>query len=105
MICQKYNQKFSNEEIMWLKNHPEFENGKIKYEKPIEFQIINHIMAGRKKYTNIEDFLQDYHAERYNISYYQKEYKNILNKIEPYIYKYIDDKNFVLRYIEKNLLF
>lgn len=81
----------------WIKEHPEIKTSKIKLPSPIEVLNITQIRVGRKKYDNPKDFLQDFYAEKYNLSYYHERFKEIINSVEPYSYKFFDEKNRVIK--------
>jgi len=77
----------------WIKSHPEFSDGKIKFSTPVEYLTVKQIKVGRKIYDNTKDFLQDYSAEKYQISYHQREYKKIVSSMQPFTYKFYDEKS------------
>jgi len=66
----------------------------------VRLQIIQ-VRVWRKKYKKINDFLQDFLAERYNLNYYATKYKEINEEITIYIHKFIDDRNCVIKKEEK----
>ena len=79
----------------WIISHPELKEGTIRLSKPIELLNVTEIRAGRKSYENVQDFMQDYDAEKYGIARYQKEYERI--KILPMLVKYYDEKTRLAR--------
>lgn len=64
---------------------------------PVEQLQIIQVRVGRKKYKKINDFLQDFLAERYDLKHYTTKYKEINEKITPYIHKFIDDIDCVIK--------
>ncbi|MEM4327736.1 MAG: hypothetical protein QXV29_02185, partial [Candidatus Woesearchaeota archaeon] len=64
---------------------------------PIERIPLSLVKVGRKPYTNYDDFVQDFLAKRYNLSYYNEEYIKLKNSIIPYQEKIFDDKNNVVK--------
>ncbi len=81
----------------WIKKHPEFTEGKIRFSNPIEFLTVKQIRVGKKVYKNTKDFLQDYSAEKYQITYYQRKYKEIANSMDPYTHKFYDEKDKLIK--------
>jgi hypothetical protein len=57
-----------------------------------EFHLIQ-IWRGKRPYKNYEDFLQDFLAQRYELAYYQEEYKKLINSLTPLTKKLIDDED------------
>lgn len=76
----------------WLESHSEIKGGIIKFSSPIQLLSITEIMAGRKRYENPEDFIQDYEAEKLGIPHYVREYERINGKLLPMLMKYYDEK-------------
>jgi hypothetical protein len=56
-----------------------------------EFPLIQ-IWRGKKPYKNYQEFLQDFLGQRYDLSYYQEEYKKLMNSLIPLSRKLIDDE-------------
>lgn len=81
----------------WLQRHSEFREGTIKFSIPVQLLSITEIMAGRKRYDNPEDFMQDYEAENWGIVRYQREYERINGQLLPLLMKYYDEKTQVVR--------
>jgi hypothetical protein len=81
----------------WIENHPEFAQGGIKFAHPVENLRISEIMAGRRSYDDVQDFIQDWNAEKYGIARYQKEYERIVSKALPMLIKYYDEKTRLVR--------
>jgi len=90
--------QLTEEEIEgWLDSHPELRQGTVKFSKPIELFSVNEIRAGRKRYESPQDFIQDFRAENYGITRYQKEYENISSGNLPLLFKYYDEKTRVVK--------
>lgn len=68
------------------------EGNQIVLPEPIQRLHISQIRAGKKPYKNTEDFKQDFLAKRYELSYYQEEYKNLQNSLRPLTTKFIDEE-------------
>ena len=83
----------------WIEKHPELKEGRIKFPNPIESLTINQVYVGNIKYENIKDFLQDYHAEKYNINNYRQRYKQIMESMEPFYIRIFDEKNRLVKLI------
>jgi len=81
----------------WLGSHSELRGGIIKFSSPVQLLSITEIMAGRKRYENPEDFIQDYEAEKIGIPHYTREYERINAKLLPMLVKYYDEKTRVVR--------
>ena len=81
----------------WLESHSELREGTIKFSSPVQFLSITEIMAGRKRYENTEDFIQDYEAEKLGIPRYEKEYQRINAKFLPMLMNYYDERTRVVR--------
>jgi len=80
----------------WVNEHDEIKNSEIELPTPINKLKIVQIRVGRKKYDKPRDFLQDFYAEKYNINYYRKKFKEIQSSVNPYIYKFFDEKGQVI---------
>ena len=76
----------------WLQSHSELRGGTIKFSKPIQLLSITEIMAGRKRYEDPEDFIQDYEAEKIGIPHYTREYERINSRLLPMLVKFYDEK-------------
>ncbi|MFX0088087.1 MAG: hypothetical protein ACFFAU_20705 [Candidatus Hodarchaeota archaeon] len=83
----------------WIKKHPEMKEGRIKFANPLEYLTIKQVYVGARKYENIRDFLQDFHAEKYDINYYHDRYNKIIGSLEPYSNKYLDEKNRLVKIV------
>lgn len=83
----------------WIKKHPEMKEGRIKFSNPLESLTIKQVYVGAKKYENIRDFLQDFHAEKYNVNYYHDKYNEIIGSLEPYYKRYLDEKNRLIKIV------
>lgn len=81
----------------WLESHSELRRGTIKFSMPVQLLSITEIMAGRKRYENAEDFIQDYEAEKIGIPHYMREYERINAKLLPMIVHYYDEKTRLVR--------
>ena len=79
----------------WILSHPEFKDGTIKLSTPIQILNVAEVRAGRKSYENVQDFIQDYDAEKYGIARYEREYDRI--KVLPLLVKYYDEKTRLAR--------
>lgn len=77
----------------WIREHPEMKEGRIKLSNPLESLTIKQVYVGAKKYENIRDFLQDFHAEKYNINYYLGRYKEIIGSLDTFFTRHLDEKN------------
>ncbi len=88
-----------NEEEMerWLKEHPEIKDGTIRFPTAITLLKISEVRVGRNRYSNAEDFLQDYEAEKYGVPEYQKAYRRITADNLPLLMKYYDEQTRVVR--------
>jgi hypothetical protein len=85
-----------NQIEQWIEEHPEMRTSKIKLKSPIEMLTITQIIVGKTKYNNPKDFLQDCYAEKYRINYSQEQFKEIIKTLEPYQYKFFDEKSQVI---------
>lgn len=85
-----------NQIEQWIEEHPEIRTSKIKLKSPIEMLNITQIIVGKTKYNNPKDFLQDCYAEKYRINYSQEQFKEIIKTLEPYQYKFFDEKSQVI---------
>ena len=68
----------------------EFENNGINLKEPIETFKINHIKRSTKTYKNTSEFKKDHISRRFNLKHYQKEYKKLMNSLDPIQYKIYD---------------
>jgi hypothetical protein len=90
--------QLTEEEISeWMQTHPEFRKGKINFSSPITVLGISEIRNGQKRYPNVENFYQEFEAEKKGVPYYQNGYKKIKKNRLPLLIKYIDDEFFVER--------
>jgi len=88
----------------WIEKHPEIKKSQIRLTTPIEILNITQIMVGKKKYDNPRDLLQDFYAEKYKIDYYQEQFREIVKSLEPYQYKFFDEKNRVVIIKDGNII-
>lgn len=90
--------QLTDEEIeRWLNDHPEFKKGLIYLSNPIHSLSIKEIRSGSKRYNNPEDFIQDYEAEKFGATYYQKSYDKIMKDMLPLLMKYYDEETQLVR--------
>lgn len=90
--------QLTDEEIeKWLDDHPEIEEGRISLATPIQSLKINEISVGRKRYQHVEDFIQDYKAEKHGLPLYQTEYERLNSDPLPMFIKYYDEETRVVR--------
>ncbi len=73
------------------------EQNHIYLDKPIKMLNINSIRVGRKNFASMSDFMQIYLARRYELKYYQDEYKKIVNSLDPLLKTYIDDEDKIIK--------
>ncbi|AGK61175.1 hypothetical protein Asulf_01176 [Archaeoglobus sulfaticallidus PM70-1] len=102
--------ELTEEEISrWIEKHPEIKEGKIVFSTPITYLPITQIWVGKKKYENIGDFIQDLIAERYDIEFYRKKFREIVSvekmtkeekpgPLELYLHKFFDEKDKVIKF-------
>jgi hypothetical protein len=76
----------------WMKSHPEFREGRVKLDNPIEFIQVNEVRVGHKRYNIVGEFIQDYDAENYGITEYQKKYEKLMKDMSPLFITYYDEK-------------
>ena len=86
-----------NEMEKWLETHSELKLGTIKFAFPIQYLNVREIRAGRKRYDNTEEFIQDYEADKYGILDYQTQYERITKGSLPLLMKYYDEQTRVVR--------
>ena len=95
------------------------EGNQIIFPQPIQRLPISQVRVGKKPYRNVEDFIQDFLAKRYDLKYYQDEYKKLKNSLLPLTKKVIDNEyevrageeiylkkrnpNFVVLFCDKNI--
>lgn len=103
-----------NEIDSWWDKHSEIRDGVIKFSTPIDSLTINQVRVGRKKYEDTGDFIQDFIAQKYGIEFYQKRFKEItftssegrpkekkrLGPLEPFLYKFYDERDRVIKVVE-----
>ncbi|WP_144367996.1 hypothetical protein [Palaeococcus pacificus] len=78
-----------------LKGHIEgikLRDGWIIFERPLEGIAIETIRAGKKPYKDLEEFIQDFTIEYFDIKRIQEKYWAILNSLDSIIARVIDDK-------------
>ena len=78
----------------------EIKDNQIILSNPIYQIPLTQIRVGKKRYNNINDFIQDFFAKRYDINYYQEKYSELRGSQLPYSHKCIDQKDSVI-YFEK----
>lgn len=72
---------------------------------PIQNIPLVQIRVGRRPYDDIEDFMQDFFAKRYDLTFYQNEYKNIIYSVDFDLWsKKIIDEKFVVRDSNRKVL-
>ncbi|GBC73265.1 hypothetical protein HRbin04_00662 [archaeon HR04] len=80
----------------------EVKDGAIILQSSVERIPLLLIRVGRKSYTNYEDFLQDFLAKQYNLSYYMEEYNKLKNSLDSYTEKIFDEKDRVVKSVNKS---
>lgn len=95
---------------VWMDKHnEEISNGKVQFETPISTLSLEQILVGRKKYTNTEDFIQDYQGEKIGIERSKKFFSEIysttrqeksVGPIEIFLNKFVDEKDKVVKIVE-----
>lgn len=63
---------------------------------PIHSLEVNQIRVGKKRYNSLSDFIQEYLARRYELSYYQDEYQKLAGNLNVLFFQYIDDYDSVI---------
>jgi hypothetical protein len=89
------------EEKLLKQNTLRINDNQISLLNPLEKLQITQIRVGKNRYNNIDDFLQDFMAKRYDLSYYQDEYKKLKSSLKPLFNRIIDEKHQVIT-IKKN---
>ena len=95
------------------------EGNQIIFPEPIQRLPISQVRVGKKPYKNVEDFIQDFLAKRYDLNYYQEEYKKLRSSLIPLTEKLIDNEhevrseskiylkkrnpNFIVLFCDKNI--
>ncbi len=67
------------------------DKNQIIFSKPIDRLKVGQIRVGKKRYNSISNFFQDYLAKRYELSFYQNEYRKLAESFDVLTYAYIDD--------------
>ena len=60
---------------------------------PISIIDIRQIRVGKKHYSSVSDFLQDYLARKYDLEYYQEQYEEVSRSLAPLIRTFFDDND------------
>jgi hypothetical protein len=66
-------------------------NDQLILKTPITYIDIKQIRVGKKYYSHVSDFLQDYLARKNDLDYYHEEYQKISKSFSPLIHTFIDD--------------
>lgn len=75
------------------------ERNQLYLDMPISILQIGSIRVGKKQFKTIPEFLQIFLAKRYELKYYQDEYKKLMNSLDPLIFPYIDDEEILSKII------
>lgn len=75
------------------------EKNQLYLDMPISILQIGSIRVGKRQFKTIPEFLQIFLAKRYELRYYQDEYKKLMNSLDPLITPYIDDENILSKII------
>jgi len=67
------------------------ENDQLILKTPITMIDIKQIRVGKKYYSHVSDFLQDYLARKNDLDYYHEEYQKISRSFSPMIHTFLDD--------------
>jgi hypothetical protein len=98
--------EFSDEEIekLILNNVSDFkiEKDRIMLFNPLNSLHVSQIRVRKKSYNNMDDFLQNYFARRYNLAFYCQKYRDLVNSLEPLMAQFIDYSDQVAK-IESNI--
>lgn len=86
-----FEKKFIEQKIFKVKDK------QIVLPTPIQYIPLSLVKVGRKPYTNFDDFVQDFLAKRYNLNYYNEEYKKLTSSIIPFQEKIFDEKHQVVK--------
>lgn len=93
--------ELSDDEVeeLFLKDRSTFkiEKNLLVLPAPIERLQIGQIRVGKKRYNSMGDFLQDYLAKRYDLVYYQEEYRKLASSFGPLTTQFIDDLDSVVK--------
>ncbi len=72
------------------------EKNQLIFSSPIKRLEVGQIRVGKKRYNSIADFLQDFLARRYELSYYRNEYRKLDISLDVLTHAYIDDSEKVV---------
>ena len=72
------------------------EKNQLIFSSPIKRLEVGQIRVGKKRYNSIADFLQDFLARRYELSYYRDEYRKLDTSLDVLTHAYIDDSEKVV---------
>lgn len=72
------------------------EKNQLIFLSPIKRLEVGQIRVGKKRYNSIADFLQDFLARRYELSYYRDEYRKLDISLDVLTHAYIDDSEKVV---------
>ena len=72
------------------------EKNQLIFSSPIKRLEVGQIRVGKKRYKSIADFLQDFLARRYELSYYRDEYRKLGISLDVLTHAYIDDSEKVV---------
>lgn len=72
------------------------EKNQLIFSSPIKRLEVGQIRVGKKRYNSIADFLQDFLARRYELSYYRDEYRKLDISLDVLTHAYIDDSEKVV---------
>lgn len=75
-------------------------DNQIIFDTQISRLPISQIRSGKKHYTKISQFYQDYLGRRYQLTYYQDRYKEIIQSVDPLFYPYYDYEYKLIKYEE-----
>jgi len=64
---------------------------KLILKSPINIIDISQIRVGKKYYSHVSDFLQDYLARKNDLDYYHEAYEKISKSLAPLVQTYFDD--------------
>lgn len=81
------------------------QNGQLILPDPIQSIPLVEVKVGRRPYSNVDDFIQDFIAKRYELTFYQEKYKELTSSVNFDLWdkKVIDDESEV-RDSRRNIL-
>jgi hypothetical protein len=74
------------------------EKNQLIFSSPIRRLEIGQIRVGKKRYNSIADFLQDFLARKYELSYYQNAYRKLEGSLDVLSHAYFDDSEKVVAF-------